>query len=108
MNTTTTQTQGGEMTTQDKLEENKRIVRAFIETAFNKHQTDRVADYLTPDMISSRPTTRRSRPMLSVYSPSTWVRARSRCAPSHLAMVSHPADVVRLIETAANVAAAVK
>ena len=27
---------------------------------------------------------------------------------SHLAMVSHPADVVRLIEAAANVAAAVK
>jgi steroid delta-isomerase-like uncharacterized protein len=50
MSTTTTQEKGGEMTTQNNLEENKRIVRAFIETAFNKHQTDRVADYLTSDM----------------------------------------------------------
>ena len=38
------------MTTQNTIEENKQIVRAFIETAFNQHQTDRVADYLTPDM----------------------------------------------------------
>ena len=38
------------MTTQNNLEENKRIVRAFIETAFNQHQTDRVADHLTADM----------------------------------------------------------
>ena len=38
------------MTTQNNLEENKRIVRAFIETAFNQHQTDRVADHLTVDM----------------------------------------------------------
>ncbi len=38
------------MTTQNTLEENKQIVRAFIETAFNQHQTDRAADYLTPDM----------------------------------------------------------
>jgi predicted SnoaL-like aldol condensation-catalyzing enzyme len=41
---------GGEITTQNNLEENKRIVRAFIETAFNKHQIDRVGDHLTPDM----------------------------------------------------------
>jgi len=38
------------MTTQNNQEENKRIVRAFIDTAFNKHQTDRAADYLTSDM----------------------------------------------------------
>ena len=38
------------MTTQNNLEENKRIVRAFIETAFNQHQTDRVGDHLTADM----------------------------------------------------------
>ena len=38
------------MTSQNTIEENKRIVRAFIETAFNQHQADRAADYLTPDM----------------------------------------------------------
>ena len=38
------------MTTQSNLEENKRIVRAFIETAFNKHQADRAADYMTADI----------------------------------------------------------
>src|SRR5258708_19538877 len=38
------------MTTQNTIEENKRIVRAFIETAFNQHQVDQAADYLTPDM----------------------------------------------------------
>jgi steroid delta-isomerase-like uncharacterized protein len=40
----------GDMTAENNLEENKRIVRAFIETAFNQHQTDRVGDHLTPDM----------------------------------------------------------
>jgi hypothetical protein len=38
------------MTTQNNLEENKRIVRAFIETAFNEHRADRAADYLTSDI----------------------------------------------------------
>src|SRR6185295_19200064 len=38
------------MTTQNTLEENKRIVRAFIETAFNQHQADRAAEYMTPDI----------------------------------------------------------
>ncbi len=38
------------MATQNTIEENKRIVRAFIETAFNQHQADRAAGYLTPDM----------------------------------------------------------
>src|SRR3977135_1248183 len=50
MSIKTTQAKEGEMTTQNDLEENKRIVRAFIETAFNQHQTDRVADHLTADM----------------------------------------------------------
>src|SRR6266496_4261279 len=44
MSTKTTQGKEGEMTTQNDLEENKRIVRAFIETAFNQHQADRAAD----------------------------------------------------------------
>src|SRR2546430_7677701 len=38
------------MTTQNTIQENKQIVRAFVEAAFNQHQTDRAADYLTPDM----------------------------------------------------------
>jgi steroid delta-isomerase-like uncharacterized protein len=50
MSTKTTQAKEGEMTAQNNLEENKRIVRAFIETAFNQHQADRAADYLTSDM----------------------------------------------------------
>ena len=50
MSTKTTQAKEGDISTQNDLEENKRIVRAFIETAFNQHQTDRAADYLTPDM----------------------------------------------------------
>src|SRR5258708_16928513 len=50
MSNKTTQAKEGEMTTQNDLEENKRIVRAFIETAFNKHQADRAADYLTSDI----------------------------------------------------------
>src|SRR3979490_423514 len=50
MSTKTTQEKEGEMTAQNNLEENKRIVRAFIDTAFNQHQADRAADYLTSDM----------------------------------------------------------
>ena len=38
------------MTTQNTIEENKQIVRAFVETAFNQHQTDQAADYLAPAM----------------------------------------------------------
>jgi len=38
------------MTSQNNLEENKRIVRAFIETAFNQHRADKAADYMTPDI----------------------------------------------------------
>src|SRR5256885_11203769 len=50
MSTKTTQAMEGEMTAQTNLEENKRIVRAFIEAAFNQHQADRAADYLTSDV----------------------------------------------------------
>jgi steroid delta-isomerase-like uncharacterized protein len=38
------------MTTQNTTEDNKRIVRAFIETAFNQHQADHAADFLTPNI----------------------------------------------------------
>jgi steroid delta-isomerase-like uncharacterized protein len=44
------QAKEGDMTAQSQLEENKRIVREFIETAFNKHQADRAADYMTSDI----------------------------------------------------------
>src|SRR4029077_11767316 len=40
----------GEMTTQNNLEENKRIVRAFIDAAFNQHRADKAADYMPPDI----------------------------------------------------------
>jgi len=50
MSTKTTQAMEGEMTAQTNLEENKRIVRAFIEAAFNQHQANRAADYLTSDV----------------------------------------------------------
>jgi steroid delta-isomerase-like uncharacterized protein len=50
MSTTTTEATEGEMTGQNNLEENKRIVRAFIETAFNKHQADKAADFMTSDI----------------------------------------------------------
>jgi len=38
------------MTVQNNLEENKRIVRAFIEAAFNQHRADKAAEYMTPDI----------------------------------------------------------
>src|SRR2546426_12669183 len=50
MSTKTTQAEEGEMTAQNNLEENKRIVRAFIEAAFNQDQANRAADYLTSDV----------------------------------------------------------
>jgi steroid delta-isomerase-like uncharacterized protein len=50
MSTKTQQATEGEMTTQHDLEENKRIVRAFIEAAFNQHRADKAADYMTPDI----------------------------------------------------------
>ena len=42
--------QEGDMTAEAKLEENKRLVRAFIDAAFNEHQATRAAEYLTSDM----------------------------------------------------------
>jgi steroid delta-isomerase-like uncharacterized protein len=36
--------------TDSKLAENKRIVREFIETAFNQHEAAKAADYMTPDI----------------------------------------------------------
>jgi steroid delta-isomerase-like uncharacterized protein len=50
MSTNTTQTKEYEMTAQNNLEENKRVVRAFIEAAFNQHRADKAADYMTPDI----------------------------------------------------------
>jgi len=38
------------MTSQNATEENKRIVRDFIEAAFNKHQPDKAGEYMTPDI----------------------------------------------------------
>ncbi len=38
------------MTSPQELEENKRIVREFIETAFNQHEADKAGALLTPDM----------------------------------------------------------
>jgi len=50
MSTNTPQGKDGEMTSLQELEENKRIVREFIETAFNQHEADKAAASLTPDM----------------------------------------------------------
>src|SRR5258706_14789102 len=50
MSTTTTPAKGAEMTSQNNLDENKRIVRAFIEAAFNQHKPDRAADFMTADI----------------------------------------------------------
>ena len=38
------------MTSQNTTEENKRIVREFIEAAFNKHQPDKAGEYMTADI----------------------------------------------------------
>lgn len=38
------------MTSQNTTEENKRIVREFIEAAFNKHQPDKAGEYMTSDI----------------------------------------------------------
>jgi steroid delta-isomerase-like uncharacterized protein len=50
MSTNTPQGKDGEMTSPQELDENKRIVREFIETAFNQHEADKAAASLTPDM----------------------------------------------------------
>ena len=38
------------MTSQNTTEENKRIVRDFIEAAFNQHRPDKAGEYMTPDI----------------------------------------------------------
>src|SRR5260370_11539480 len=38
------------MTSQNTTEENKRMVREFIEAAFNKHQPDKAGEYMTSDL----------------------------------------------------------
>ena len=38
------------MAVDNTIEKNKKIVRAFIEAAFNQHQAKQAAEYLTPDM----------------------------------------------------------
>ena len=38
------------MSAQNNPEENKRIVRAFIEAAFNQHEAGRAAEYMTSDI----------------------------------------------------------
>ena len=63
------------MTTQNTIEENKRIVRAFIETAFNQHQADRAAEFMTPGIKWHGGTLGRQRAPLSA--------ARFRNAISH-------------------------
>lgn len=47
--TNATQAKDGKLTA-ESLEANKRIVRQFIEAAFNQHQPEKAAEYLTPDM----------------------------------------------------------
>src|ERR1700758_3903091 len=50
MTTNTAPTAEGNMAAQTNLEENKRIVRAFIDAAFNRHQADKAAELMTPDI----------------------------------------------------------
>lgn len=38
------------MATQSQLDDNKRIVRAFIDAAFNRHAADNAAQYMTADI----------------------------------------------------------
>ena len=38
------------MANQSNLEENKQIVRAFINAAFNEHRADKAADFMAPDI----------------------------------------------------------
>ena len=38
------------MTSQNTTDDNKRIVREFIDAAFNKHQPDKAGEYMTPDI----------------------------------------------------------
>jgi steroid delta-isomerase-like uncharacterized protein len=38
------------MAAQGNLDDNKRIVRAFINAAFNRHEADKAAEYMTTDI----------------------------------------------------------
>jgi steroid delta-isomerase-like uncharacterized protein len=38
------------MTSQNTTEENKRLVREFIDAAFNQHQPDKAGEYMTSDI----------------------------------------------------------
>ena len=38
------------MAAQNNLDDNKRIVRAFIDAAFNRHEADKAAEYMTTDI----------------------------------------------------------
>jgi len=38
------------MAAQSNLDDNKRIVRAFIDAAFNQHEADKAAEYMTTDI----------------------------------------------------------
>jgi steroid delta-isomerase-like uncharacterized protein len=41
---------GQQMNNPSNLEQNKQIVRAFSDAAFNPHRADKAADYMTPDI----------------------------------------------------------
>lgn len=48
--TNTALTEEREMAAQSNLDDNKRIVRAFINAAFNRHEADKAAEYMTTDI----------------------------------------------------------
>src|ERR1700686_4352866 len=51
MSTTNTKlTEERKMAAQSNLDDNKRIVRAFINAAFNRHEADKAAEYMTTDI----------------------------------------------------------
>jgi steroid delta-isomerase-like uncharacterized protein len=51
MSTTNTAiTEERNMAAQSNLDDNKRIVRAFIDAAFNRHEADKAAEYMTTDI----------------------------------------------------------
>jgi steroid delta-isomerase-like uncharacterized protein len=48
--TNTALTEERNMAAQSNLDDNKRIVRAFIDAAFNRHEADKAAEYMTTDI----------------------------------------------------------
>lgn len=51
MSTTNTElTEERKMAAQSNLDDNKKIVRAFIDAAFNRHEADKAAEYMTTDI----------------------------------------------------------